>query len=249
MSENIVVVGANSGIAEALCRLLAERGCRLILAGRNLDQLERQAADLRIRYRAEVAIESFEALDFCSHPSFVDRCVRHFARDVTGFIVCYGYLPIQEETQRDGVTLRKAIDTNFTSVACLLNAAAAYLETRKAGYLAAISSVAGDRGRQSNYAYGAAKAGLSSYLQGLRNRGHHAGFRVLTIKPGMVDTPMTAGIVKAGSPLVSSPARVAQDIDRALRNRRDVIYTPGYWYYIMSIICNIPERLFKRLRL
>jgi short-subunit dehydrogenase len=124
-----------------------------------------------------------------------------------------------------------------------------YLEERGRGYIAAVSSVAGDRGRQSNYTYGASKAGLSAYLQGLRNRLHPAGVHVLTVKPGFVDTPMTHGLVNPDSPLVASPEQVAADVDLAIRKRKDVIYTRWFWRAVMLVIGSIPERVFKRLKL
>ena len=144
---------------------------------------------------------------------------------------------------------RRAIDLNFTSAVALLAPLASYLEGRRSGYLAAISSVAGDRGRQSNYTYGAAKAGLTAYLQGLRNRLYRSGVHVLTIKPGFVDTPMTRGLVNPNSPLVASPKRVARDIDRAIRRRRNTIYTPWFWRPIMLVVRLVPEFIFKRLKL
>src|SRR6516164_9862855 len=125
--------------------------------------------------------------------------------------------------------LRQSLDVNFLSAAELLEIAAAYFEPRRSGFIAAISSVAGDRGRQSNYTYGAAKAGLTAYLQGLRNRLWRAGVHVLTVNPGFVDTPMTRGRINPNSLLVATPERVARDIDRALRRRRDVLYTPWFW--------------------
>ena len=123
--------------------------------------------------------------------------------------------------------------------------AANHLERRGAGYLAAISSVAGDRGRQSNYTYGIAKAGLTAYLQGLRNRLFHAGVHVLTINPGFTDTPMTRGKVDPKSPMVASPERVARDIDRTIRKRRNVLYTPWFWGPIMMIIRLVPESVLR----
>jgi decaprenylphospho-beta-D-erythro-pentofuranosid-2-ulose 2-reductase len=250
MKENVVILGATSGIARPLAQLMAARGCRLILAGRNLEQLERDAADVRLRYRTEVFVESFDALDDSSHSQLVERCTDRFAGTLEGVVLCYGLLTDQSDAQKNSATLRQTIDVNFTSAAALLELFAARLiEQKRHGYLAAISSVAGDRGRQSNYAYGAAKAGLSAYLQGLRNRLFQHGIHVLTIKPGFVDTEMTQGRVDPRSPLVASPKRVARDIDRAIRRRRNVIYTPWFWGIIMGVIRLIPESLFKRLRL
>jgi short-subunit dehydrogenase len=246
MSENIVIVGATSGIAQALCAELARGGANLVLAGRNVDELERQAADLRIRFQRDVSVERFDAADVDHFAPFWASCVGRFADGATGIVVCYGFLPVQDEAQRDGAVLRQSFDVNFTSPAALMEIAAAYFEQRKSGWLAAISSVAGDRGRQSNYLYGAAKAGLSAYLQGLRNRLHRCGVHVLSIKPGLVATRMTAG---KKSPLMASPERVARDIARAIRRRKNVLYTPWIWRPIMCVIRAMPEAIFKRLKL
>jgi len=137
------------------------------------------------------------------------------------------------------------IDVNYTSAVSILNIAANYFEERQRGFIGAISSVAGDRGRQSNYIYGSTKAGLSVYLEGLRNRLHASGVQVLTIKPGMVDTKMTYGVVY-DSPLLASPTKVAQDISKGIEKKRNVLYTPWFWIVIMFIIKIIPEFIFKR---
>jgi decaprenylphospho-beta-D-erythro-pentofuranosid-2-ulose 2-reductase len=249
MSENVIVMGATSGIGTALCHELARRGCSLVVAGRNQEELDRLAVDLRLRYQTHVEAERFEALNFAEHAACFDRSVARFSDGVQGVIVCFGDLAPEQETHASLELTRRIIDVNFTAAASMLAIAANYLEPRKAGYLAAISSVAGDRGRQSNYTYGAAKAGLSAYLAGLRNRLQPAGVHVLTIKPGFVDTAMTEGLVNPNSPLVAKPERVARDIDRAIRSRRDVLYTPWFWRPIMLIIRSIPERVFKRLKL
>jgi len=249
MSENVVIVGATSGIAKALCAELADGGANLVVAGRNIEQLERQAADLRIRFQRDVFVERFDAADVERFSQFWANCVAHFADGTTGLVVCYGFLPVQDEAQRDAAVLRQSLDVNFTSPAALLEIAAAYFEQRRSGWIAAISSVAGDRGRQSNYLYGAAKAGLSAYLQGLRNRLQPAGVHVLSIKPGFVATRMTAGKVNPKSPLVASPERVARDIARAIRRRKNVLYTPWIWRPIMFVVRSIPEAIFKRLKL
>ena len=249
MSENVLVLGATSGIARALCHTLCRRGCNLILAGRNLAELEKDAADLQLRYKTSVFTEIFEALDYDGHKEFFSRCVRRFDNRIDGVILCYGYLPEQAETETNFAEAQRTIDTNFTSTVSVLNHAALQLQKQESGYIAAISSVAGDRGRKSNYTYGAAKAGLSCYLQGLRNRLHECGVAVLTIKPGFVHTPMTEGLLDPRSPLVATPERVARAIDAAIRRRKDVAYTPWFWHWIMAIIVAIPERIFKRLSL
>jgi short-subunit dehydrogenase len=196
-----------------------------------------------------VSVEPFEAMDCESHRVFFDRCTKHVDDNLHGVVLCYGYLPKQEATETDFSEARRTIEVNFLSAASVLSEAANYLEKRKMGYIVAISSVAGDRGRQSNYTYGAAKAALSVYLQGLRNRLHRAGVNVLTVKPGFVDTPMTHGLLDPESPLVASPEMVAADIDLAIRKRKHLLYTPWFWRIIMTLICSIPEAVFKRLRL
>jgi short-subunit dehydrogenase len=249
MTENVLVVGATSGIARPLCRLLAERGCRLILAGRNLSDLEAMAADLSVRFGTSVEVEPFDALDFDGHRAFVDRCLDRFDDDLTGAVVCHGILPDQHECEHDLAALRNAMDVNFTSYASVLHLLAEPMEKRRQGWLCVISSVAGDRGRQSNYVYGATKAALSTFLEGLRNRLFKAGVHVLTVKPGMVDTPMTEGKINPKSPMVARPERVARDIDWAIRARRNVLYTPWTYSGVMGIIRSIPEGIFKRLKL
>ena len=258
MNQNIVIIGASSGIAKALAAELAADGANLVLAGRNTEELTRDAADLRVRYQHDVFVEKFDALATDTYPSFWNACVSHFAGDaignansggLTGVVICHGVLPDQSEAQRDLNVLRQSFEVNFLSAAELLEIAAAYFEPRRTGFIAAISSVAGDRGRQSNYIYGAAKAGLSAYLQGLRNRLYHSGVHVLTIKPGFVATRMTFGKVNPNSPIVASPQRVAKDIARAIRRRRNVIYTPWIWRAILTAVCAIPETLFKRMKM
>jgi short-subunit dehydrogenase len=249
MSDNVLILGATSGMARAISRQLAAGGHSLLLAGRNLTELEADAADLRVRHGTNVAVEPFEALDFDGHSAFVDRCFERFGGALDGVVLCYGWMAAQSEAQADVQQARRMIDVNFTSCVSVLNRLADRLEQRQRGYLAVISSVAGDRGRQSNYIYGAAKAGLTAYLSGLRNRLHTSGVNVLTIKPGFVHTRMTAGLLDPGSPLVASPERVARDIERAIRLHRSVLYTPWFWRPIMAIIRSIPEPIFKRLKL
>jgi short-subunit dehydrogenase len=249
MAENILIVGATSGIARALSARLAARGCRLILAGRDMEELEACAADLRIRFGAIVIVEEFDARVSEGYSNFWQRCLTDSGENaIDGVVFCVGMLPEQSKAQSETSLLQHSFHINLFSAAAILEIAAEYFQTRRAGFLAAISSVAGDRGRQSNYIYGSAKAGLSAYLQGLRNRLHPYGVHVLSIKPGIVATRMTAGMMNPDSPIMATPARVARDIDRAIRRRQDVLYTPGFWRPIMSFICAIPEMLFKRLK-
>lgn len=249
MSENTLVVGATSGIARALCRVLAARGCSLILAGRSPEGLEELAESLAVGAQGSVHTEVLEALDFAGHATFLERCIKHFDGKLDGVVICIGYLADQPRAEVEFEEIRHTVDVNFTSVAAIASLAANHLERRRQGYIAAISSVTGDRGRQSSYTYGAAKAALNTFLQGLRNRLAHRGVHVLTIKPGWVATRMTAGVVDPTSPMVASPDKVARQIDRGIRRRRNVIYTPGIWRLVMSVVRLIPEPIFKRLRL
>ncbi len=249
MTENVLIVGATSGIARAVARGLAEQGHRLILAGRQRDALEAMARDLTVRYEAEAAVEVFDASDTTTHAELVARAFEHFGGDLTGAFLCYGTLPDQKQCEQDFAAAQQAIAVNFVSYVSLLHELATRFEQRRQGWLCAVSSVAGDRGRQSNYVYGSAKAGLSTFLEGLRNRLHPHGVQVITIKPGQVLTPMTEGIVNPKSPLVAKPERVGRDIVRAIQARRNCIYTPWIYRIVMSVIWAIPEMLFKRLKL
>ncbi len=247
--SGVLVVGAGSGIARALLNQLASRANRLILAGRDVEELQRTASDISIRHQIPTDVLSFDALDFAGHEEFFTNAVVRCNGDLGGVVVCYGHMLDQSLAAKSEDVVREMLDVNFTSVATLLNVIARHFEQRRNGFIVALSSVAGDRGRQSNYCYGAAKAGLTAYLSGLRNRLTPCGVQVLTVKPGFVDTPMTHGILKPGSPLVAQPEKVAGDIVRAIDRRRDVLYTPWFWHGIMTIIRAIPERVFKRLKL
>ena len=249
MSERIAIFGATSGIGRALAAVLAGRGARLCLLGRHEEELNRIAADLRVRYGADAAAERFDAEAFDDHATVVERAIERLGGRLDGVVVCHGVMFDQAEARQRAELIRRTYEVNLTSVASVLEPVAARMAERGRGWIAALSSVAGDRGRQSNYLYGSAKAGMSAYLQGLRNRMHHHGVRVLTVKPGFVDTPMTHGLLDPDSPLVASPQRVAKDIDRAIRRGRSTVYTPWFWRGIMAIIRSIPEPLFRRLKL
>lgn len=243
----VVVLGATSAIARATAGRLAARGYGLLLAGRDPEELGWIAADLRVRHAVPVESVPFEALGFETHEGFVRECADRSGGALAGVLLCFGYLGDQVRAEGDFSEARKILDTNFVAAVSVLDRFASVLERRGSGFLCAISSVAGERGRQSNYFYGAAKAGLNTYLQGLRNRLFRSGVRVITIKPGFVDTAMTFG--RAGMFLVASPERAAEGIARAIETRRDVAYVPFFWRPLMFAIRSVPERLFKRLRL
>lgn len=242
MHNCVLIVGATSGIARETAHEFARRGHPLLLAARNLEELRLTAADIRLRHGVEIEIRPFDAMDFASHRTLFEGV------ELDGVIVCHGYLGEQSRAQTDMAEAAAIIEVNFTSYVSVLHTAAEYFEQRRKGFICALSSVAGDRGRQSNYVYGAAKGALSILLQGLRNRLHPAGVRVITAKPGFVDTGMTFGLL-GGGPLVASPEQVARGLCRAIAAGKHTIYLPGFWRWIMLVIRSIPEPLFKRLRL
>jgi len=249
MAENHVVVGATSGIASAICKELAGQGANLILLGRNADELEKMSADLQIRYEVDVHIVEFQATEFRLHADVARRCHDLADGDLTAVYICHGNLIAQQESQESSDLMLSSLEVNMTSFVTICEPFAEILETQGYGRLIGISSVAGDRGRQSNYIYGAAKAGVTAYLSGLRNRLFHKGVHVMTVKPGFVATKMTAGLLDPKSPMVATPEKVARDIVRASKRRKNILYTPRRWCLIMTIIESIPEFIFKRMKM
>jgi decaprenylphospho-beta-D-erythro-pentofuranosid-2-ulose 2-reductase len=243
--QGILILGANSAIAEQVSRLLASEGVSLYLIGRDTIRLEVIADDLRVRGASQVTIEALDVTDAAAIATVVGRAVQSLGTlDVVLFAA--GLLPDQTQVNSDPNLLRQTLEVNALSAMIVLNEAAAFFEQQGHGQIVAIGSVAGDRGRATNYAYGAAKGALEIFMSGLRQRLHPSGVQVLLVKPGFVDTPMTADFPKG--PLWASPERVAQDIVRAMAKGRSVIYTPWFWRWIMLIVRHLPERLFVRLR-
>jgi short-subunit dehydrogenase len=242
-----MIIGATSAIAQSVARLYAVRGARMFLVGRNPSRLEAVADDLRVRGAARV---EFLAADLADHDRHAEILAAAWdalpAMDVV--LIAHGLLPDQSRCQLSVADTLHAIDVNFLSVVSLLTLLANRFEENGRGTFAVISSVAGDRGRQSNYIYGAAKSGLDAFLQGLRNRLNKSGVHVVTVKPGFVDTPMTAHIPERGL-LWAQPDAVAAGIVSAVDKQKDVVYLPGFWALIMFVIRSIPERIFKRLSL
>jgi decaprenylphospho-beta-D-erythro-pentofuranosid-2-ulose 2-reductase len=247
VSGRALILGARSAIAEALARRLAAAGHPLVLAARQATSLEPVAADLRLRFGRPVDLMEYEALDLeeaATLPARVHAAYGEFDLAVQVF----GFLGDQRLAEHDTAALRRITEINYTAAAVVLGHLANYLVERdRPAAIVGIGSVAGDRGRQSNYVYGAAKGALALYLQGLRHRLAATPVHVLTVKPGFVDTPMTEGM--EGLFLVASPDRVATDILVALERRQNVLYTPWFWRWIMWCIRAVPEPLFKRTRL
>jgi short-subunit dehydrogenase len=245
MSETVLILGATSAIARATAAAFAARGDALYLASRDEDELQRIAADMRLRYGVEVQHGLFDAEATDTHEDFFQSVVTTMP-SLSGVVLAFGYLGDQLAARDFGMGA-KVITINFTGAASILSYCANYFEQLQRGFIVGIASVAGDRGRQSNYVYGAAKGALSLYLQGLRNRLYTSGVRVITIKPGFVDTAMTYGL--PGLFLVASPQFIGERIVGSLCKSTDVVYLPWFWRYIMLIIRHIPEPIFKRLKL
>ena len=246
MSQNfgkgarVLIVGATSGIARSTALEFGRRGFNLVLAGRDLEEMDYLARDVRVRCGVGVDVLEFSATDFDSHPRFWDRC-----GDVDGVICAIGLMPPQSEVERDWKQCRAMIEVNYTACVSLLNLVAHDFEARQHGFIAVLSSVAGERARRSNYLYGSAKAGLSAYAEGLRGRLFASGVSVTTIKPGPVDTAMTWGMDKL--PLLVPPEKVASDIYRGVRRKADVVFTPAPWRLVMAILRFVPSFVWKRL--
>lgn len=245
--KKVLIVGATSAIATACARLWAAEGAELFLVGRNPEQLQLIAADLRVRGAARVESHELDLNHFNAHEAMLQACFTQFGvLDVA--LVAHGTLPDQQACERDVDLALQEFASNGLSVIALLTRLANRFEAQGHGSLAVISSVAGDRGRPSNYLYGSAKAAVSAFCEGLRARLFKAGVHLLTVKPGFVRTPMTLGLALPEL-LLAEPEAVAMDILRSIERRASVRYTPWFWWPIMQLIKSIPVLLFKRLSL
>ncbi|MBL1435124.1 MAG: SDR family oxidoreductase [Rhodobacteraceae bacterium] len=243
MSDIWIILGATSAIARAFARKCAENGAELHLLGRDLPELKRLAADCKLRGAAEATAVAFDARKPEKFEGIIDTVA--LASGTLNAAVFVGSMPEQAEIDADPSLIDGTIQDSFTGPARFLQLLAPELEKRGSGTIIGVGSVAGDRGRVGNYVYGAAKAGFATYLSGLRNRLTRGGAHVITVKPGFVDTSMTWGI--EGMFLVASPEDVANSLMKAVEKKKNVIYTPFFWRYIMLIIRNIPEFIFKKL--
>jgi len=245
-SKNVLIIGATSAIAQEVANFFAEEQAHVLLAGRNRNKLEAMSCDLKTKWDSDVSIYPFEISDTDQHQHVFDLILKDVgAIDVA--LIAHGVLGDQIQLQNDTKKTLELLQVNLLSTISLLTILANEMERKGEGTIAVISSVASDRGRQSNYIYGASKGGITTFLQGLRNRCAKKNVHVLTIKPGLVDTPMTEHIKK--KPLSASPVKVGSDIYHAICAKRNEIYTPWYWRYIMLVIKCIPEPIFKRLKL
>jgi short-subunit dehydrogenase len=244
--KRVLIIGATSAIAEAAARQWATQGAVLCLVGRKTERLQAIAADLQVRGAKLAVTHIMEATDLAAHePMLVAAEEALGGIDIA--LIAHGTLPDQKACEASVELTLQEINTNGLSVIALATRLANRMEAQGSGSIAVISSVAGDRGRQSNYVYGAAKGLVTRFLQGLRNRLAKKGVQVLTIKPGFVDTPMTAAFKKGA--LWAQPDDVARGILAAIENGKNEVYLPGFWWLIMAIIRHIPEPIFKKLSL
>jgi short-subunit dehydrogenase len=238
-----LILGATSDIGRAIALRLAVDGYGLVLAARDAGSLERDATDIEVRTGAPVARHVFDILDAAAHERLLAAMPE--LPDVAVCVV--GLLGDQAESERDLNAAERVFATNFTGPARLLGAIANRFADRGSGTIVGVSSVAGDRGRASNYVYGSAKGGFTAFLSGLRARLVRKGVHVVTVKPGFVRTRMTEGM-KLPGPLVATPDEVADCVAKAIARKRDVVYAKARWRWIMLVIRLVPERLFKRIR-
>ena len=244
--QKVLIIGATSAIAQEVAKLYAKSGFQLFLVARNTEKLEQVAQDLDLRGAAAVATHACDLSDTSHH----DEILRVADKALDGIditLIAHGTLPEQKECESSIDKTLQELKINMISVVSLLTVLGNYFEKQGKGCIAVISSVAGDRGRQSNYVYGAAKGGLTIFLQGLRNRLSKSGVCVLTIKPGFVITPMTKNFKKGI--LWAQPQQVAKAIVSAIQKRKNVVYVPWFWRWIMLVIRIIPENIFKRMSL
>jgi short-subunit dehydrogenase len=241
--QNWVILGASSAIGRAFARAAAARGGDVILAGRDMDDLARTQADIVATTGSGARTLAFDALAYGTHAALATELAG--VPGVLNVVVLFGTMPEQAAMDADPALALGCIDSVFSGGVSVLQHLAPVLEQRGAGVVIGFGSVAGDRGRLKNYVYGAAKSGLHTYLAGLRNRLGRAGVHVLTVKPGFVDTAMTFGL--PGLFLVAQPDDVAVACLAAADKRRDIVYVPWFWRFIMLIIRAVPERIFKKL--
>ena len=240
--KTVLILGGNSDVGKSLAKDFGILGSNLILTSRKEGQLDSFKSDLEIRYSIKCDLEFFDVLDFKSHDSFYGNL--KMKPDIV--ISCIGYLDNQEKSENSFEESLKSIQTNFTGLVSILNIVSNDFENRKSGTIVGISSVAGDRGRGSNYIYGCSKSGFTSYLSGLRNRLNKSNVKVITVKPGFIKTKMT-GHLDLPKILTATPNDISNDIIDSIKKEKNTIYSKWFWKWIMLIINIIPETIFKKL--
>ena len=242
--NNILILGAHSDIAIAVAHRFAEAGYQIQLAARNINNLAADKSDIELRHQVNVTLHEFDALNTSSHSYFVEQLT--ILPNIT--VCAVGYMGVQAESERAMKEASLVIRSNYEGPVSILSVLANCFEARGWGCLVGISSVAGERGRASNYVYGSAKAGFTAFLSGLRNRLAKKGVHVVTVLPGFVTTKMTEGM-DLPRKLTAQPKEVANAIFHAVQKKQNIIYTRPVWRFIMIIIRNIPEQIFKRLKI
>jgi len=237
-----LILGGSSSVARAFALEVAQDGADVVLAGRDTEDLSRTAADLTVRTGREATALAFDATDYDGHVEFVEACRGEAGR--LNVFLAFGVMPSQEETDGDFSQAKAMIETNYLGAVSILDRLAPVMEAQGCGHVVVLGSVAGDRGRLRNYLYGSTKAALHTYLEGLRARLDRAGVRVLTIKPGVLDTAMTWSLPRL--PFPATPEAFARETLAHVKRGREIAYVPGIWRLIMLVIRHIPERFFKK---
>lgn len=241
---SVLILGAASDMAIAIAKKYASENYQVLLAARNVNRLDALQADINIRSNAQCSLHEFDAANFQSHTAFWNSLP--VKPSIT--ICVFGYLGDQEKAMKDWNEAEKIIQANYTGAVSILNIAAQYYISQQSGTIVGISSVAGERGRQSNYIYGSAKAGFTAYLAGLRNRLFHSGVHVVSVQPGFVNTQMTAHL-KLPPLLTAEPKEVADAVYSAVVKKKNTIYVKWFWRWIMLIIKMVPEFIFKKMKM
>ena len=244
--KGILIIGATSAIAEQCARIWAAKGDALHLVARNEQHIQTIAADLKVRGASEVTTYCADLNDIEKHIELLDMA-EEVLGSVDTVLIAHGTLSNQKMCELSVDKTLAEIKTNALSTISLLTLIANRFEEKNNGTICVISSVAGDRGRASNYVYGSAKAMVTTFLSGLRQCLNNSNIAVVTIKPGFVDTPMTSAFKKG--PLWAKPNAVASKIVKAIEKKRSEIYVPVFWLLIMMVIKLIPSKLFKRISL
>jgi short-subunit dehydrogenase len=243
-SDTVLILGGRSDIGQAIARRFAKAGASVVLAARSVADLEPDRADIALRHEVSVDLAEFDVLDTGAMADFVAGL-----DPAPSVVVCVvGAMGEQDGSEQDPAAAALVMRSNYEGPALILGLFANQMAEAGQGALVGVSSVAGDRGRATNYVYGSAKAGFTAFLSGLRNRLASRNVHVLTVKPGFVATRMTEGM-DLPKRLTAEPEQVADAIFKGVETGRNVIYVKPIWWLVMRIICAIPERIFKKMSL